>query len=148
MPCTAMYKTKSRGEATTLLCQSEGRVKCKCELTLLIYLLFNIFQLENPASLLVSMKRGRDCFSIHLKVISRLPQWRERKKESLAWVLLGGLVVRIQCFHCGGLGSALVREHPASRVTSSKKKNRQRKILALRQQWSGRKFHVQSQDLP
>ena len=31
-------------------------------------------------------------------------------------------MVRIQCFHCGGLGSALVREHPASRVTSSKKK--------------------------
>ena len=49
MLCTAMYKTESRGESTTLLCPSEGRVICKCELILLIYFFFNILEFGNPA---------------------------------------------------------------------------------------------------
>lgn len=67
-----------------LLCQSEGRVKCKCELILLIFF-FNVLELGNPAlgfSFSEYEKRKRLLFSSLKSYFSTAIVKRDKEK---AW---------------------------------------------------------------
>lgn len=111
-----------------LLCQSEGRVKCKCELILLIF--FNVLELGNPAlgfSFSEYEKRKRLLFSSLKSYFSTAIVKRDKEK---AW---HGCSLVVQWLGFGAFTvvawvQPLVREHPASCVTWSKKDERERDL--------------------
>ena len=126
--CRVQPCSKLRVEVSPppLLCQSECRVKCKCELILLIF--FNVLELGNPAlgfSFSEYEKRKRLLFSSLKSNFSTAIVKRDKEK---AW---HGCSLVVQWLGFGAFTvvawvQPLVREHPASRVTWSKKKKRAR----------------------